>query len=425
MIKIKHFKSGGTLIYKKSKIKFSVVHICFPFGKRRERYSEPTAHFLEHMLFKGTKKRKYEDFKREATEVFSYSNAYTSNDVLTYVFKRANKLIEPCFELASDSILNSALKTEHIETEKKVIKEELARALDNDNRRFHTLELRAMGNSVDNTLVLGSAKQIDELSQKELKKFREREFTRDNLIVSIVGNMGYRKAKKLIEKYLLQNLKSNAKNKTFESSLDFLPPGKMILEKRPLAKAIVSISVKIEDFDLKARQISLLLTRYLNKEYGVFYGVLRDAGLVYVAKAGFSDTMHYFTFRFECTSLNINKIIDVIAGLIKKLKADGVPQEEIEKLIKEQKIIKDEHIFSPSSLCRQNLDNFIYLGEKSLTKKFKKEAEKIFENIKTEDTIEYAKKVFSKKENICAAVLAEVEKEEIYSFENIKEMLTE
>lgn len=92
----KVYKNGATIIYKKHKRKSTSVVAGFVFGQNRDKYPEPTAHFLEHMLFKATKNKNEKELREAQLNTFSsMKNGSTSLFYTEIDFCRSNKALVP------------------------------------------------------------------------------------------------------------------------------------------------------------------------------------------------------------------------------------------------------------------------------------------------------------------------------------------
>ena len=120
-------EKGIKLIYRKIPEFSSVaVGVFVRAGSRTENDEiAGISHFIEHILFKGTKKRTGNRIKEEIEGVGGILNGFTSEEATCYWIKILNEYIERTFDVLSDMIKNPALKDEDIEKERSVILEEI------------------------------------------------------------------------------------------------------------------------------------------------------------------------------------------------------------------------------------------------------------------------------------------------------------
>jgi predicted Zn-dependent peptidase len=172
------------------------------------------SHFLEHMFFKGSKKRP--SAKEIAVIIDSMgaeSNAGTSKEWTNFYIKARNEAIPTAFDVLSDMVLNPILKSEDIEREKGVILEELA--------MYEDTPMFKIGDVFENLIykgstlgrdVIGTRDSIKSVKRADFVKYRETHYGIDNLLITVAGGVKEKDVLKLAEKYF-GNLKNNNKEK--------------------------------------------------------------------------------------------------------------------------------------------------------------------------------------------------------------------
>src|SRR3989338_7384046 len=130
-------KNGITLIFEKTSSKSVAVEIMFKVGSNFESLKVAgISHFLEHMLFEGTKKRKTS--REIANEIEKYGgdfNAYTTGDRTAFFIKIINKRFDVALDILSDMVKNPVFGKKIIEKEKQVILKEIN--MITDDPRLH------------------------------------------------------------------------------------------------------------------------------------------------------------------------------------------------------------------------------------------------------------------------------------------------
>ncbi|HPG92910.1 MAG TPA: pitrilysin family protein, partial [Clostridia bacterium] len=124
----KRFDSGLRLVFKKMPGLYTVSFgILVGTGSRFESPKfNGYSHFVEHLLFKGTKKRTALEISEEIDSVGGQINAYTSKDTTCYYTRTASEYLEKGFDLISDMYFNSTFEKKEFDMEKKVILEEIS-----------------------------------------------------------------------------------------------------------------------------------------------------------------------------------------------------------------------------------------------------------------------------------------------------------
>ncbi len=427
-IKVKKYQNGATLVYRKVKRKHTAVTAGFVFGRNHDKYPEPVAHFCEHMFFKETTSRNEKQLRQDMLNTFSMKNGRTYLFYTEIDFCRANKALENCFALSSDMLLNTKFSPKCVKSEKGVIKQELVRKLNNPDAIFWYTKSRCLSNEyTQTTQVLGSEAEIDAITPKVLKNFRDDVFISQNFVIVIEGGISYAKAKRMAEKYFIRNLKSNPaypQDRTMEPNYD--RKGNLLIEKYPFNKAICEIIIKIDKEleNQKTKELILMLRMLCNSVDGKLSGRLRNHGLVYDSMMNASTSKDHFCLNIKMNSSpeNINKCIDQVGILFKELRSTKVDEDLIAKKKENIKLEKDEFVqqIYPSRL----FSRYLTFGEEIFTKKYEKQSKKIFQSLTAEDLQSFCKTILSKPENIYVAILTGEKDANFYDYEKIQKILT-
>jgi predicted Zn-dependent peptidase len=161
-------------------------------GARDETERESgVSHFLEHMMFKGTKKRSAMDITYELGNLGAQANAYTSEEMTVFYGTVLPKNLASMQELLSD-MLRPALTQEDFDTEKNVILEEIA--LYQDRPQFVLFEQglhRFFGAHPAGNSVLGTTQSITDVTRDEMASYFERRYSPINMALVVTGNFDF------------------------------------------------------------------------------------------------------------------------------------------------------------------------------------------------------------------------------------------
>ena len=421
------------LIYKKQPLKSTSVCAGFIFGKNRDKYPEPTAHFLEHMFFKQTEKYNFEQLSQKEKEIYSSHNAMTNVYRVTIDFSRSNKALAPCFELASEQLLHTKFSKIHINNEKGVIKEELIRRNNDFNRQFLFADARTLQKDspyTNSNAVLGSAEEIDAVTAKQLVSFRNENFTAKNFVICISGGISFLKAKRLAKKYFISQFKPTPADYEVDKSLhdEINKEGNLNIETFNFKKTIGRITIKIDEELSVDKSIEILniLCLTLNGLSGMYLKSLRDAGLVYggtYVSANVSNKQFRLSFSFECSPENVNKIINKISELFRDLRTRKLDEKLIKDVKKSHKLREDEGSIIAYCNARNIFQRYHTFLDKIFDKKWDKNLEKLFDKTSSEDILNLCKQILSKPENIYVTLLTSPDKTDFYSYEEIQNLL--
>lgn len=160
-------------------------------GSSKERHGEEgLAHFLEHMVFKGSNTLKPGEFDLKVEALGGSSNAATGfDDVHFYVLVPSKEAI-PALELLLELVLNPAIKEKEYFLEKEVVIEEIAQFKDQPEERiFQKLLENCWGKHQYGRPILGFKTSLNKMSSQQMKLFHKRNYTGENCCLSIAGNI--------------------------------------------------------------------------------------------------------------------------------------------------------------------------------------------------------------------------------------------
>jgi predicted Zn-dependent peptidase len=172
-------------------------------GSRDEQENEHgMAHLIEHMLFKGTSKRRAYHILSRMEDVGSEINAYTTKEETCIYSTFFKDYYHRALELMSDILFDSVYPPKEIEKEKDVILDEINSCKDSpydlifDEFEEHAFDGNAIGHSI-----LGEEKYIKSFTQDDIRRFVEKNYHTDEMVISSVGSIPFEKLVKLSEKY--------------------------------------------------------------------------------------------------------------------------------------------------------------------------------------------------------------------------------
>src|SRR3989344_3138523 len=133
-------KNGITVVMEKRELPIVAVGIANRFGAVNENSNiKGIAHFIEHLLFTGTKTRTHEDISREIEKRGGILNAFTAHEVTSFWFKLPSEHIFYGLDVLVDMLNNSIMNEEKFEKEKRVILEEIK--MYHDSPRMSAMEM--------------------------------------------------------------------------------------------------------------------------------------------------------------------------------------------------------------------------------------------------------------------------------------------
>ena len=168
------------------------------------------SHFLEHMFFKGTKKRTAKEIAEAFDSIGGQVNAFTSKEYTCYYARVLDSYKEHALEVLTDMLFHSTFDENELEREKNVVIEEIKMYEDTPDDHVHDLLAKAsFGNHPLGRSILGTEKHLQSFTRNTLIDYMETFYTPNNIVVSIAGNVD-KNFIPVIEKYFDQ---FNQKNK--------------------------------------------------------------------------------------------------------------------------------------------------------------------------------------------------------------------
>ncbi len=169
-------------------------------GARDETAAESgTSHFIEHMIFKGTRKRTAFEIAKEFDAIGGHTNAFTSMESTCYHAKVMDTHLEKMVDILSDIFLNSVFHTDEIERERMVILQEIGMVEDAPEEYVHTLSGNAFwGDHPLGRSILGTRENITHFKSEALLDFFQRLYQPERIVVAAAGNLEHEQIVDLI-----------------------------------------------------------------------------------------------------------------------------------------------------------------------------------------------------------------------------------
>ena len=159
------------------------------------------SHFIEHMIFKGTKRRTSYQIAKEFDAIGGHSNAFTSMENTCYHAKVMDTHLTTMVDILSDIFLNSVFDPKEFEKERPIIFQEIGMIEDNPEDYIHVLSGNAFwGENPLGRSIIGSRENITRFNAKTLKKFFQRFYQSERIVISASGNLSHDAFVNLIRK---------------------------------------------------------------------------------------------------------------------------------------------------------------------------------------------------------------------------------
>ncbi|KAI9899219.1 hypothetical protein N3K66_005680 [Trichothecium roseum] len=180
----------------------STVGVWIDAGSRAETdETSGTAHFLEHLAFKGTARRSQQQLELEVENMGGHLNAYTSRENTVYFAKAFNSDVPQCVDILSDILQNSKLEESAIERERDVIlreSEEVEKQV--EEVVFDHLHATAFQHQPLGRTILGPRQNIRDITRTELVNYIKNNYTADRMVLVGSGGVPHEKLVELADK---------------------------------------------------------------------------------------------------------------------------------------------------------------------------------------------------------------------------------
>lgn len=201
-----HTLSNGIRLVHKQVTTTRIVHCGFvlDIGSRDELPdNQGIAHFWEHMAFKGTKKRKAFHIINRLEAVGGELNAYTTKEKIAFYASVLEDHFEKAFDLLTDITFDSVFPENQIEKERNVILEEMAMYYDapDDAIQDEFDEVVFTGHPLGRN-ILGTEDSVRSFHRNDFKEFIRKNINTGRIVFASVGNVSFKKVKRLADKYL-------------------------------------------------------------------------------------------------------------------------------------------------------------------------------------------------------------------------------
>lgn len=196
-------QSGFRVATEDTKIPTATIGVWIDAGSRYENErNNGTAHFLEHMAFKGTSRRTRNGLELEVENIGAHLNAYTSREQTVYYAKCFSNDLERSVDILSDILLNSNLNPRDIDAERSVILREMQEVEQNFQEVvFDHLHTGAFEGNPLSMTILGPVENINSIQRKDLTDYIQTHYRSGRMVLSAAGGVRHDEVVRLAEKY--------------------------------------------------------------------------------------------------------------------------------------------------------------------------------------------------------------------------------
>ncbi len=293
------------------------------------------SHFLEHMYFKGTKKRRNHKAVSETLDKIGGAyNAFTGDEYTGYYAKVSSLQFETALEWVSDIFLNSTLPEKEVIKEKNVIIEEINMIKDHPISYVYELWMELLyGNQPAGWSLAGTKESVLGINRKDLINYMKKGYSSKNTLVCVSGAIDEKNAIKKVEKYFSKIKKK--KKPVKKPVVEIQKSPKVLIRKKETDQVHLCLGVRAYDVFHKDRYVLNVIETILGKMMSsrLFIKIREELGLAYYIKTEVDATSDT-GFLVTKAGVDIRKVEKAVSAIVleyKKLSKYKVSNIELKK----------------------------------------------------------------------------------------------
>ena len=366
MIFEKKYENGLRLVVKQMQGLMSVtMGILVGTGASAETDAEDgISHFIEHMQFKGTKKRNAFEVSDAFDRLGAQVNAFTGKDLTCYYSKCTADHTAECFEILSDLFLNSTFPEEEMDREKGVVCEEIS--MNEDTPEDLCLDLLASafyGKENYGRNILGTIQNVKGFTVSDIMRYKKARYCPQNIVISFAGAIDGATAQALVESYFGALDRGAFETRTPK----LITARKSLVKTKPIEQMHIAIAYpalpRAHEYEDAVSVINGILGGSMSSR--LFQEVRERRGLAY-------SVYSYVSPFAECGSQIIyagvnpaekQSAYDAVCEVVSDIKKNGVTKEEF---LRSREQMKSGMFFSNESTNAQMLlygKNMLYFDK--------------------------------------------------------------
>ena len=291
------------------------------------------SHFIEHMVFKGTKHRTAEEIARQVDSIGGNMDAFTAKECICFNVKVLDEHVPVALDIVSDLVLNPIFDASDIARERGVIMEEIK--MDEDNPDYLVHEIFTQNFWKDHPLgkpILGTKETVKRFEREPVLDAYAHRFAPGNIIVSAAGNLDHDRFVELVRGHFQQ---MQPMTNGFHSSAPKISSRIVLRNKKALEQVQLCIGVPAYPIAHEKRHAGYVLNTLLGGGMSsrLFQNIRERQGLAYSI---YSDLNPYRDTGclavYAGTSLaSASKVVQSVVGEFRKLKTESVAEEELSR----------------------------------------------------------------------------------------------
>jgi len=366
---------------------------CGTGGRFESDAIKGAAHFLEHIVFKGTRKYSCNEIKMQIEGVGGSLNAFTSEEQTCYLAKVPAAQINKTFDILADMVFCPGIQHEDVEKERGVILEEIKMYY--DLPQYFVVEELERLMWPDHPLGKGLAGTIDSVTQltdQKLKDFHASQYIPNNIAVSACGNIAHQVLVDLARK---KTAAYNAGERKSAESFKLSGAGpRMVFHHRPIEQMHLALGMPgMDHFDLQRYALDVLnVVVGGNMSSRLFDEVREKRGLaysIYSSAKSFADT-GVFMIRSGVENTRITQTLEVVLQELAKIREEGITASEFKRA---KKYLTGQLLLG----LEDTMEHMLWIGESTMVRDRIRTIDEVMDAIKKvrmDDVQRVAQRIF-------------------------------
>jgi predicted Zn-dependent peptidase len=305
-------------------------------GSRDEKGAQTgSAHYLEHLLFKGTSRRSALDISASIEAVGGDLNAFTTKEYTCYYARVLDQDLPLAIDVVCDVVVDALIRAEDVEAERGVILEEIAMNDDDPGDVVHDEFAAAVyGDSPLGRPILGTVETIEAISRNAINSFYRRRYRPEGMVVAAAGNLDHDQVVTLVRRAFADVLDDSCEPEPARTApRRRLSSAGVHLTSRPTEQAHLVLGVPgIRRGDPRRYALSVMTAAFGGgMSSRLFQEVREKRGLaysVYAYSQGFAES-GLMGIYVGCLPAKVDTALDVCRTEIARLIRDGLTEEEL------------------------------------------------------------------------------------------------
>ncbi|MBF0464769.1 MAG: insulinase family protein [Nitrospirae bacterium] len=361
----------------------ATFQVWYRVGSRNEKPGKTgISHFLEHMMFKGTKNYGSKVFSNLIQKNGGTDNAFTTKNYTMYYQTVASDRIDISVEMEADRMSNLLVREEDVNSERKVVMEERRLRTDDDPQDLllEKLNAKAFTRHPYGNPVIGWMKEIENISRDELYRYYKTYYSPDNAVVIIAGDVNSDKIMEKINRYFGKIKRGPAKEPVAVTEPPQTEEKRLTLKKQAKLPYLVMAYHVPSVPDKDSYAVDVLTIALSGKSGRLYRDLVKEQRIAFNAFASYSGLyIDPYLFYVGGTTKNIGDVDKFEKALdmeLEKLKEEPLSERELQKaknMVESTFIMGQDSIFFQAEI----LGMYEMLGNRRLKDEYLKEISKV------------------------------------------------